>query len=391
MSDTYDAIIIGGGINGCTTALDLAQRGLRVAVLEKDNIGDGPTGRSSAVIRQHYSNPLTARMAKYSLEIFENFAERVGGECGFRQTGFVALVSAENSAGLEANVRMQQGVGIRTELLSVASLREIMPGLQTADLMAAAWEAEGGYADAYLTVNAYAAAARRAGAKVFTNTPVTGITQTGGRATGVTTGDGALSGPLVINCAGAWGARVAHMAGLEIPLDTCRVQISLFKRPSGEERVHPVVIDFVNATYFRDKTGGLTLVGSVDPAEGDDIVDPDHYKESVDTDFILDTGERLIKRYPAMERSDSAGGYSAVYDITPDWHVILDESAPGSGFFMCVGSSGHGFKLGPATGRMLADRVLGVSDPLFDPTIFRLSRFAEGDLVRGAYEYSIAG
>lgn len=391
MNKPYDAIIIGGGINGCTTALELAQRGLRVAVVEKDNIGDGPTGRSSAVIRQHYSNPLTARMAHYSLDIFANFAERVGGECGFRQTGFLAVVSAENRDGLEANVRMQQGVGIRTEILSVEALREIMPSLETADLMAAAWEADGGYADAYLTVNSYAAAARRAGADVFTNRPVTGISQVGGRVTGVETAGGPLSAPLVINCAGPWGARVARMAGLDIPVTACRVQISLFKRPRGEEGIHPVVIDFVNATYFRDKTGGLTLVGLVDPAEADVAVDPDHYKEAVDTEFILETGERLIRRYPAMERSDSAGGYSALYDVSPDWHVIVDESAPGSGFFLCCGSSGHGFKLGPATGRMVADRVLGVSDPLFDASIFRLGRFAEGDLVRGTYEYSIAG
>ncbi len=391
MSGTFDVIIIGGGINGCSTALELARRGVKIALIEKDNIGDGPTGKSSAIIRQHYSNELTARMALYSLGVFADFEERVGGECGFRQTGFVALVSAENRAGLEANVKMQQGVGINTEMLSLESLREIMPGLATADLMAAAWEEDSGYADPYLTVNAYAAAAKLAGAKIFTNTAVTGITQVGGRVTGVETTGGRFSAPVVVNCAGPWGARVARMAGLEIPVSACRVQISLFKRPSGEEAVHPVVIDFVNAAYFRSETGGLTLVGLVDPAEADAVVDPDRYKESVDTEFILDTGERLIRRYPAMERSDSAGGYSALYDVSPDWHVIADEAAPGSGFFICCGSSGHGFKLGPATGRMMAERVLGQSDPLFDTNLFRLSRFAEGDPVRGKYEYSIAG
>ncbi|MCZ2115103.1 MAG: FAD-binding oxidoreductase [Anaerolineae bacterium] len=391
MSDTYDIIIIGGGINGCTTAFELAQRGIRVAVVEKDNIGDGPTGRSSACIRQHYSNELTARMALYGLDVFSNFAERVGGECGFKQTGFVALVAAEDLAGLEANVKMQRSVGIHSEILSTESVREIFPGLQTADIIAAAWEAEAGYADAYLTVNSYAAAARRAGAKIFTNTAVTGITQTGGRVTGVETTAGSMSAPVVVNCAGAWGARVARMAGVEVPVEACRVQISLFKRPPGEEKIHPVVIDFLNAVYWRDKTGGLTLVGSVDPAEANDTVNPDQYNEGVDTEFILDSGERLIQRYPAMERSDSAGGYSALYDVSPDWHAIVDESAPGSGFFMCLGSSGHGFKLGPAMGRLVADRVLGVSEPLFDAHIFRLGRFAEGDLVTGNYEYSIAG
>jgi sarcosine oxidase, subunit beta len=167
--------------------------------------------------------------------------------------------------------------------------------------------------------------------------------------------------------------------------------VSFFKRPAGHEKPHPVVVDFINATYFRSETGGLTLVGLVDPAEADAIVDPDKVQEGVDTEFILDTGERLIKRYPAMEACDSAGGYASLYDITPDWHPIIDEAAPGNGFFLCCGFSGHGFKLGPATGRLVAERVLGAGAPLFDPRLFRLSRFAENEPVRGRYEYSIAG
>lgn len=391
MSNTFDVIIIGGGINGCATALELARRGVRVALVEKDNIGDGPTGKSSAIIRQHYSNELTARMAHYSLGVFQDFEQRVGGECGFRRTGFVAIAAAKDQAGLAANVAMQRGVGIRTELLSPAALREVMPGIETADLVAAAWEEDSGYADPYLTVNAYAAAAKRAGARLLTNTAVTAIHQNGGRVTGVATPAGDLAAPVVINCAGPWGARVARMAGIDIPVAACRVQVSFFKRPAGEEAVHPVVVDFIHATYFRSETGGLTLVGLVDPAEADAIVDPDRYAEGVDTDFILDSGERLLRRYPAMERSASAGGYAAVYDVTPDWHAIIDEAPPGSGFYHCCGASGHGFKLGPAVGRLVADRVLGVAEPLFDSRLFRLGRFPDNEPVRGRYEYSIAG
>ncbi len=392
MSDTYDVIIIGGGINGCSTALHLARAGARVAVVEKDAIGDGPTGRSSAIIRQHYSNELTARLAHYSLGIFSDFEAQIGGECGFRRTGFAALVAAADRPGLEANVALQRSVGIRTELLSGESLREIMPTLDAADLVAAAWEEDSGYADPYLTVNAFAAAARRAGVRVLTGTAVTGISQHAGRVTGVTTTGPTLAAPAVVNCAGPWGARVARLAGLEIPLHVCRVQVSFFKRPTGHEAGHPVIVDFINATYFRSETGGLTLVGLVDPAEANAVVDPDRYNESVDTDFILDTGERLIRRVPMMEQSDSAGGYAAVYDITPDWHPIIDEAPPGSGFFLCCGFSGHGFKLGPAIGRLTAERVLGVAEPYFGGgDLFRLSRFAENDPVVGRYAYSIAG
>lgn len=391
MSNNYDVIIIGGGINGCSTGLELARRGVKVAIVEKDNIGDGPTGKSSAIIRQHYSNELTARMAHYSLGVFSDFEEVIGGEAGFKKTGFCALVQAKDADGLFANVELQQSVGIRTEVLQPEALLEIMPWLNTDDCVAGAWEEDSGYADPYLTVNAYAQAAKRAGVRVMANTAVTAIHQQSGRVTGVTTTAGELSAPVVVNCAGPWGARVARMGGLEIPVNACRIQVSFFKRPKGHESAHPVVADFISATYFRSETGGLTLVGLVDPEEANAIVDADHYNEGVDTEFILETGDRLIRRYPAMEMSDSAGGYSSLYDITPDWHPIVDEAQAGSGFFTCAGFSGHGFKLGPATGRMMAERVLGVSDAMFDPSLFRLSRYAEGAPIRGKYEYSIAG
>ncbi|NJO00220.1 MAG: FAD-binding oxidoreductase, partial [Anaerolineales bacterium] len=129
MAQTFDIIVIGAGIMGCSAAFELAQRGLKVAVLEKDGIGAGSTGKSSAIIRQHYSNELTARMALYSLRVFQNFEERVGEDCGFTQTGFAAIVAAKDQAGLEANVALQRRVGIQTELISPAALRRVDAGV----------------------------------------------------------------------------------------------------------------------------------------------------------------------------------------------------------------------------------------------------------------------
>jgi sarcosine oxidase subunit beta len=391
MTQTFDVIVIGAGIMGCSAAFQLTQRGLKVAVLEKGNIGAGSTGKSSAIIRQHYSNELTARMALYSLRVFQNFAERVGGECGFTQTGFVATVAAKDRAGLVANVMLQRRVGIQTELLSPASLRELMPGLQTADLVAAAYEPEGGYADPNLTVNAYADVARRLGVKIYLETEVIEVRFVSGQVVGVTTPKEKFDAPLVLNCAGPWGARVAHMAGLAAPINACRVQVAFFRRPAGYEAPHPVMADFIHATYFRSETGQLTLVGLIDPAEADAVVNPDSYNEHLDSDFVLDAGERLIRRYPPMEASQSTGGYAGLYAITPDWHPIIDEAPTGSGFFICAGFSGHGFKLGPAVGVMAADLLTRSSTPEFDPYLFRFSRYTENEPVRGQYEYSIAG
>jgi sarcosine oxidase subunit beta len=391
VSNNFDVLIIGAGIMGCSTAHELAKRGLRVAVFDKQSVGEGPTGQSSAIIRQHYSNELTARMALFSLRVFQDFDERVGGEAGFTQTGFIAIVDEKDRAGLEANIALQHRVGINSELIDASALGKEMPALDLAGTMAVAYEPESGYADPYLTVNAYAQAARRHGAQIFQNSEVTAIHFDGQRVSGLKVADEQYNAPIILNCAGAWGARVARLAGAALPIDSCRVQVAFFRRPTGHEAPHPVVADFINATYFRSETGGLTLVGLIDPAEADAVVDPDHFQEYLDDTFVLDAGERLIRRYPVMERSASTGGYASLYAITPDWHPIVDEVIEGSGLHVCSGFSGHGFKLGPAVGLMTADLLTGVSDPLFDPRMFRLARFSENDPVRGQYEYSIVG
>ncbi len=403
MSKTYDAILIGAGIMGCSTAFELAGRGMSIAVLEKGRLGAGPTGESSAIIRQHYSNELTARMAHYSLRVFQDFEEQIGEDCGFKETGFIALVPDTDKAGLEANLAMQQSIGIDTRMISSDDLRDLIPGLNTADAVAAAYEPESGYSDAYLTVTAYANAAKRLGVDIYQNTRVTDILFEGDCVSGVRTADGEMHARTVVNCAGAWGAQVGEMAGIVgdilgdatgykmLPIRSCRVQVAVLRRPADMSPLHPVVVDFIHASYFRADAGNITIAGLVDPAEADAVVDPDDYDKHTDFEFAADVGERLIKRWPDLERGESADGYASLYAVTPDWHPIIDEVPKGSGHFVCSGFSGHGFKLGPAVGLMTADLIIGKPDPMFDSTAFRLSRFAENAPVRGSYEYSILG
>ena len=391
MTHTSDALIIGGGVMGCSVAFYLAERGLQVTLLEKGVIGEGSTGRSSAIIRQHYSNELTARMALHSLRTFQNFRERVGGECGFTATGWIGIVAAEDRQGLESNVALQRNVGIRTSLLSPEELRELLPGVEAADVVAAAYEPESGYADPHLTVHTYAEAARRLGATIRPDTEVASLRFAGGKVVGVDTRNESFDAPIVVNCAGPWAARVAAMAGVEVPIESCRVQIAVFRRPTGFKAPHPVVIDFVHGTYFRPETGALTLVGSIDPSEAEDVVDPDDYREHVEPAFVEQVGELFVRRCPPMELSQSTGGYAGLYAVTPDWHPIVDELPAGSGCFVCAGFSGHGYKLSPAIGVMVADLVTESTVPEFVPHLFRLARYAEGDPVRGQYAYSITG
>ncbi len=391
MNGTADVVVIGGGVMGASTAFRLAERGLKVTLVEKSFLAGGSTGKSSAIVRQHYSNEVTARMALFALRIFQNFSEIVGGESGYTPVGFVVIASSKEREGIAANVALQKRVGINTRLLSPEELREVAPGMAEPELVVAAYEPEGGYADPTLTVTSFSEAAKRKGATILQETEVIDIKMEGGRVKGVVTNRGEIAAGAVVNTAGPWGARVARMVGIDLPITPCRVQISLFEPPPNEKPAPHVFADFPNVTYFRPETGGLTLVGSIDPVEANDHADPDSYNERVDFEFVADSGMKLARRFPCMERGASRGGFSGIYDVTPDWHPVIDEAPAGSGFFVAAGHSGHGFKLSPAVGVMVADLVTGQRTEGLDPTLFRFARYAEGKPVRGRYEYSISG
>ncbi|MCZ7569645.1 MAG: FAD-binding oxidoreductase [Ardenticatenaceae bacterium] len=391
MSQTSDVIVVGGGINGTSIAFNLAKRGVHVTLVEKDFIAAGPTGRSSAIIRQHYSNEVTARMALRSLRIWQDFADAVGGDAGFKQPGFLVGASEENLDALKANIALQQSVGINTRFVSPGEMKAIEPHVSTEGVAGAAYEPEGGYADATAAANAFAAAARRLGATVLQATPVTSIQTEAGRVTGVVTSQGPIAAGAVIVAAGPWTPLLARTTHIDLPITACRVQVCFYQWPP-EFRGHMVYADFVNRIYLRPETGRQMLVGSVDPAEAEDRVDdPDHFNERPDFEMVSLFAEQASQRYPAMERGVSAGGYASVYDITPDWHPIIDELPGVAGLYCCAGGSGHSFKLSPATGEMVAGLVMDGKHPGDDVQFFSFDRFARDQLIRGKYEYSISG
>ena len=393
MLSTADVVVIGAGITGTSAAFQLAQRGLKVALVEKRFIAAGSTGKSSAIIRQHYSNQVTARMALYSLRVFQNFAEAVGGDAGFVTTGFVVLVDEKDRAGLNENIAMQQSVGVNTRFVSSDELRELEPGIAETRGIVGAYEPEGGYADPASAATGFAEAARKHGAVIYQDTRVTNVMMQGGRAVGVQTAQGEIHAAAVVNCANAWAPSIGRMVGVNLPIEASRHQVATFQRPRAHAQPHLTAADFVNQIYYRPEGALLTLVGSIEASEAEHKIDSDHYNESADYEFIEDAAQRIRNRYPYMEQALSKGGWSGIYGVTPDWHPIIDEIPSGSGFFVAAGFSGHGFKLGPAVGVMIADMVTRTSAPTagLERSLFRYARFAENQPVRGKYEYSIVG
>jgi len=379
-------VIIGGGVTGASTAFHLTRRGVRnVTLVDKGTIASGGTGRSSACVRQHYSTAETCRMIRYSLDFFLNFAERVdGASCGFRHTGYLLGVDDKMRAPMEASVALQRATGIDTRLVSPVEMRELEPRLRTEDLVAGCYEPGSGYCNPVETAQGFARAARAAGARILEDTAVSGLLLDGDRVRGVRTSAGEILAPVVLNAAGLWSAPVAAMAGVALPIHVCRHKINIVSWPEADRRPHPMVYDFVTNIYTRPELGEHILVGGLDAEESRDAADPDAYKEGVSLDESTDALARVSHRFPVLGNGHIARGYAGCFDVTPDWHPILDRVGP-EGYHVAAGFSGHGFKLSPAVGNMVATLIVDGPGGHLDLPTFRLSRFAEGKPIRGTY------
>lgn len=387
---TADVVIIGGGVMGTSIAYHLTQRGAgRVVLLEKNYLGSGSSGKSSAIIRTHYSVDITARMALNSLHTFAHFGDLIGGHAGFVQTGMVITAPERGAEQLRHKIDFLAGLGINTRLLSLDELRELHPGLHTDDLAAAAYEPESGYADPSGTILAFATAARSRGAVIMQGTAVTDILTARGTVEGVRTTSGEISSPVVICAAGPWARRVAGTVGVELPLKVTRHQILTVRRQGETAARHPVYADAVHATYFRPEGEHLTLVGSLADQEEPGEADPDRYNEKVDFPFIETYSDRLCRRVPVMRGSFAQGGWAGLYTETPDAHPILDRFPDPAGLYVAVGFSGHGFKLSPTIGAMMAEFVTTGGCQAFDIRRFRASRFAEGEPIGSNFGFNV--
>ena len=205
------------------------------------------------------------------------------------------------------------------------------------------------------------------------------------------TTEGIIGGDAVIVAAGPWSPRLLTKLGIETPISNLRVKIGVFKRPQALDR-HAIWGDFMTKTYFRPETGNMMLVGSIaDDETKDKVSDPDQINTKVEFEVISHYAEAAATRYPAMEQSKLANDYASMYDVTEDWHPIHDQVPDYQGLYLCAGSSGHGFKLSPAVGEMVANMVIHGKGPEDDINLFSFDRFEKGELVKGEYDHDILG
>src|SRR5262249_19954145 len=250
---TADAVIVGGGVTGCSLAFQLAGLGLRrVMVLERHFIGAGGTGRSVGIIRQLYPTPETTQMVTRSLRVFERFHEAVAGESGFVRSGALIGVSAAMRPSLEKTLALQRGLGVQAEVLEPSELARIEPSIDASSLGAVLYEPGSGYGDPTAVTAGYGDAARQRGAIIEQGQEVTAIHQSGGRVTGVTTAAGdRIDTSVVVNAAGLWSPAVARLAGIELPIVIGRHPVFVIERGPDFGRPHMVYLDLAGGSYVR--------------------------------------------------------------------------------------------------------------------------------------------
>lgn len=383
LDKTADAVIIGGGILGASTAHFLAKRGFgKIVLLEKNTLASGSTGHSAANVRTYYSNPVTAQLAWRAVRMFEEDEDELGGDSGFEQVGFLLLLDREAESAGDHILRTEIENGVEVKDLSVEDVGELAPQLNLDGVVRAIYEPRSGYADPTKTTRSLVEGAGHLGLVAYEGTGATGIRFDGDRVAAVETAEGDIETPIVVNAAGPWGCQVGRWVGVNDSIRWSRETDLVLALPSGFGSI-PVVSDPAMRFYFRPQGGGSILAGLGFPKEIEPV-NIDGYDEELDADSRRRIMEPLIERVPSLSGAEFVNGWASVYTITDDWHPLVGAEPGIEGYYSCYGGSGHSFKLGPAIGEALADVIAG-AEPAIDISPLRPTRFVDGEPISSAW------
>ena len=386
MNKSYDALIVGGGVMGCSIQYNLAERGMNRSLLfEKDVLGSGSTSRSQAILRMHYSNPETAMMAWESLKIFRNFEEITGVSSGYTQTGYLLAVPEHYRNPMLQNLQMQQHLGIDVNEVDSRFVQDLGLNAYPEEAEAYAWEPLSGFADPYSVTLGYANRSREFECEIQVESEVKGISIDRDKVVGVKTTDGDVYSDKVVVAAGPWSAPLLKEVGLDFGIETVRHQVFLLDRGEGPANKIPIIGDVSLNFSARPDIGNVIMVGVGE----DEVVGPNEYNQSVDTDMLVKTQADLARRIPGLPDASFVGGWSGLFTVTPDWHPILSSIEGIEGLYVAIGFSGHGFKLSPMIGQVMSEIILGQESKSVDGSSLGANRFKEGQLMKSRYDMQV--
>ncbi|KVN38806.1 amino acid dehydrogenase [Burkholderia stagnalis] len=385
----YDFIVIGAGVIGASVAHHLASLGAgNVLVLERGMIGTGTTSQSSGLLRTHYSVRQNVELARASWWAFNNFAEYVGDDeasCGLVKCGYmICAPDGDKLEPLRASLDVQRAMGIEVEMLDRQAAQARLPIARFDDAALIGFEPEAGFADAYLVATSFAKSARRRGVKILEGTTVTGVLREGRRVVGVDTTAGRFTCGTLISTQNIWTPELSGWIDVPLPVKPerhtvlaleCDAHYS-FKMPAFKDLGSPGML------YYRSYGGSQMLVS--EGVVGETLNAPETEQGDISLDYVAEVGAQVAERFPAYETAGVASSWTGVYDVTPDWNPVLGNVGDVDGLVVGFGFSGHGFKLSPGIGKLLAQHALGLpTDVSLAP--YALERFSTGALLTGKY------
>jgi sarcosine oxidase subunit beta len=364
-----EVVVVGGGVIGASVAFHLAEAGVDVCLLERDQLAGGSTSRAAGGFRAQFSDPLNIALGLRSIDAFLRFRERPGAEIDLHQVGYLFLLDREDDvASFEESVALQNELGVPSRFVDLAEAAELCPLAGLDDVLAASYCALDGHASPEAVVQGYAAGARAHGASVHTGCTVAGITTDEGGIRAVETALGAIETRTVVCAAGVWSPQIAGSVGVDLPVEPYLREVG-FTGPAADlpERL-PLTVDFSTGFYFHREGPGL-LFGMADPAQPPGLDAP---SDPAWLEHVMEVAER---RLPSLLDMGIAGGWKGYYEVTPDHNALVGESPLVERFVYATGFSGHGFLQAPAVGEIVRDLVLG-HKPFVDVSPLSAQRFA---------------
>jgi sarcosine oxidase subunit beta len=384
MSERADVVVIGGGLFGTSIAYQLCRRGAgRVLLLERDALGSGDSGRTFGMVRRHYSNAVTALLARRGSHTIMHWADEIGvGDSGYVETGYLLPVPEALVEAARGNVARLAALGLDTSFVEPGEIGEIEPLLALDGIAGAAYEPDGGFADAHKMILGWFAAAYEYGLEARFRCAASELIVEDGRIRGVRTPDGDIACDRVVLATGAWARELLTPVGVQLPIALKRIQVAVLRQPAGAPRPNVVCSDAVTNVVVRPDRGALFCAVTYFGDEPLDAADDCDYDASPGYEQAI--RRALGERYPALAGATWQRGWAGRYDYSPDWNPIVGEAPGVEGLQLALAWSGHGFKLSPAVGEVVAAEVVG-DEPVIDVTALRPTRFAEGELLRLAY------
>jgi len=362
MRDRARAVVIGGGVGGCSILYWLARLGWDdVVLVERADLTSGSTFHSAGLVGQLRSSLSLTRMMMASVELYRTIGEEVGLETGWREVGSLRLASSEER--LEEIARQAgwaKTFGLPLELVSAAEAQTLFPPMSTDGVLGAAYLSTDGYIDPSQLTFALAEGARRNGAEIATNTRVMGIQVDKGRVVGVSTDKGDIEAEVVVNAGGMFAAELGLLAGVTVPIVPMAHEY-LVTRPSGLPLEMPTMRDPSLLVYFRPESGGLVMGGyERDPAPWSlDGIPPDFNGKLLEEDWprFEPLLENAIRRVPALEEMEVVRLINGPEAFTPDGEFILGPTDV-RGFWVAAGFCAHGLAGAGGMGKLVAEWIV---------------------------------